>query len=378
MKNIYDDDIFDIKQSSDLNDLDQIHLLANNSDTIKFRLGHDFFSFDKDSELLLQYPDYKSLYENTNSKIIYDNGTNVNNDYGNYIVKGLQEIDFNNFKEFELDDKHDFIVTDKEPGLKIKFGNLKKSKEVQGELNNISEKLIQTEELKSVKKMIDGFSSLFSLLFLLKLNKDKTKLNENKEIIELIIDELKNDRIDFDKIYNDKNLLDKVPGLKEVLEDYKKNHIKDFELKFQSDGTVLNNYFLLEQGQKLETLLLESNIKKETLLLTYDPKSVLNTSIIPKNNDTLEFVKDFITYDNTLNYNAYSSNEIAAATLLTGIKADIADNKFNKNDNYLAEFFTLVNDNDLDLIKIDNLAEKMVLEMSVFENDLKKGFTLIS
>lgn len=377
MKNIYNDNIFDIKEKSDLNDLEQIHLLAHNIDTIQFRLGHDFFSFDKDSELLLQYPDYKSLYENTNNKIIYENGTNVNNDYANYIVKGLQDIDFNNFKDFDLDHKQDFIVTDKELGLKIKFGDTKKVKDVQSELNQISDKLIQGDELKSSKKLIDGFSAIFSLIFLLKLNKDKKKVNENKEIIDLIIDELKNDRIDFDKIYNDKNLLDKVPGLKEVLDDYKKNYIKDFELKLQSGGSVLEHPFLLEQGQKLETLLLDSNIKKETLLLTYDPKSDLNT-IIPKNNDTLEFIKDFITYDNTLNYNNYSSKEVAAAALLTGIKADIADNKFNANDNYLAEFISFVNDNDLDLVKIDNFAEKIVLQLNVFEKDLKKGFILIS
>ena len=364
--NIYNDNVYDINSLNDIRDLDQIYLLANDEKFLKFRLGRDFFAYDKLNNSLLQFPDYKSLFENVNNKLIYDKGNKLN-DYSENIVLGLKKLNFNHFKNFDLEKKDSFYLNENENGISIKL-NGHKAKNANNKVNEFIDKFdaIKQKELKPVSDILKAIASMVSLFFLINLKKVK---KEDNKIIELIIDELNANRIKIDDLLNDSNLLSRVPNLKKTLDEYKKNYVHDLDFSLDDNGFIShspNNILLLnKEVEKIETLLLENKV--EPFLLLGNPKNdtILN-DIIPENNDTMSFIKDFIIKDNTLNYENYTSNEIAAGAILAGIKMDFNMGKFDLENNLFSDFKELIHTNDLDLNKVSILSDTMISKFTSF------------
>ena len=373
-QNLYNDNTFNIQSITDIEDIDQIYLLANGTEDFKFRLGSDFFSYNKENQSLMHYADYKSLYEGTNSKLIYENGQAIDNDYADAIVNGLNKINLENFREFDLKNLEQFYVNKEDKGIAI---DLRKgatnAKSVDKGLKTVVGKfdVLKSEEMKPVKDIIDTFTSLASLLFLINLKKNKDlTADENNKIIGLMMEEINKGHFNVED-FNDK-VLNKVPGLSEVLKDYKENYCKDFNLQLNKDGEVINNssniILLEERLDKLNVLLLGEGVKP---LLLENPKDTnkLN-SIIPQENDTMKFIKDFIMKDNSLNYQNYTSNEIAAGAMLAGIKTDLKRDKFNSSDNLFPEFTDFCFKNNIDFVKIGSLSDNIIGKIT--------GFTLVN
>lgn len=373
-QNLYNDNTFNIQSISDIEDVNQIYLLANNHVDFKFRLGQDFFSYDKENKSLKHYPDYKSLYEGTNEKLVYENGKAIDNDYAESIIDGLSKINLEHFKEFDLKDLEQFYVNKEDKGIAI---DLKEGasnvKNVDKGLKDVTGKfdVLKAEEMKPVKDVIDTFTSLGSLLFLINLRKNKDlTADENNKIIGLMMEEINKGHFNVED-FNDK-VLNKVPGLTNVLRDYKENYCKDFNLHINKDGEIINNssniILLEERLDKLNVLLLGEGIKP---LLLENPKDTnkLN-SIIPQENDTMKFIKDFIIKDNSLNYQNYTSNEIAAGAMLAGIKTDLKRDKFDTTNNLFPEFTDFCFKNDIDFVKIGALSDNIIGKIT--------GFTLVN
>jgi hypothetical protein len=382
--NIYNDNVFDIRSAEDLQNFDQIFLLANSDENIKFRLGHDFFSLNKKNGQILQYPDYKSLYENINNKLIYENGNDIDNNFASIIDAAVNNLNLENFKHFDLENKKEFIVDKNEKGIAVHF-DTKKSKIIESNIKNLYAKdsTLNTPELKDVKEVFDAFISLVSLLFILKLNRKNNSSKENDDIIKLVIDQLNQGQIDIKDVEKIKEL-DAVPGLREALKNYKE-YFKEFSanLDLTQDNKIVvneNNLLLLGNGMdRIEQLLLESG---SPVFLLDNPKDINSLeNLIPENTETMSFVKNFILDDQIINYNNYSSTEIASASMLAGLKLDISLNKFDAKDNFFTETINFVSEKNLDMVKIANLSEDMVKNMTKFilieeDKDLNKGMKI--
>jgi hypothetical protein len=382
--NIYNDNVFDIRSAEDLKNFDQIFLLANSDENMKFRLGHDFFSLNKKNGQILQYPDYKSLYENINNKLIYENGNDIDNNFASIIDVAVNKLNLENFKHFDLENKKEFIVDKNEKGIAVHF-DTNKSKIIESNIKNLYAKdsTLNTPELKDVKEVFDAFISLVSLLFILKLNRKNNSSKENDDIIKLVIDQLNQGQIDIKDVENIKEL-DAVPGLKEALKNYKE-YFKEFSanLDLTQDNKIVvneNNILLLGNGMdRIEQLLLESG---NTVFLLDNPKDINSLEkLIPENTETMSFVKNFILEDQLINYNNYSSPEIASASMLAGLKLDISLNKFDAKDNFFTETINFVSEKNLDMVKIANLSEDMVKNMTKFilieeDKNLNKGMKI--
>lgn len=374
-KDIYNDNIFDIQSKEDLKELAKIQLLANDGNKLKFRVGHDFFSYEKDNDRMLQYPDYKSLYEGVNNKRIYEKGVEFDNDYGQIIKQGLDQLDLDQYKEFDLEKKDEFFVN-QEKGINVNF-NLERGQKIEKGLKGFSDKLIgNSEDLKPIKEIFDLFSKLASFLFMAGMKRSENKEGvENNKIIGLVIDELNSDRIELDKLQNDKAFMDKVPGLEGVLEEYKNKYSKDLELNLDIDkqGNVVEsekNKQLLDNSLKELEQLLENKFGKPNPMSLDGEKNLSELNkLIPENNDTMSYLKDFVKKDNSLNYQNYSAHEIAASTILAGIKTDLKRGSFDPKDKMFNEFKKFVMTNKLDIGKIGNFSNSIIKKASNFAAD---------
>lgn len=323
---IYQDGKFDINFLDDLLSLDldaegQINILGKDNRNISFRLGSDFFQFDYTTKDLLHFPDYKSLFENSNSKLVFsENQSFENNDYGKVIVDSLDIINIKSRKNKKLDERSEFIVN--KPQLSL--ASPEKRLQLKDKLSNEIKKTLPQQELKPVTDLFDVVLMVAVMAFLFKLKFNKSK--ENDELVNEIIKGLDDNTLSIDSLYKDKYLNEKIPELRDVLDLYKKNHFVEFKLMVGSDEvsstTVINNNpLLLGNEVRKANLFLENNFQ-EKLKIGYNPQFAKNSDLgkmFPDigNSKELKQASDFI--NNDKDYKKYfniSEKEVGVTGLL--------------------------------------------------------------
>lgn len=247
-RNIYDDNIKDIKNIVDLENLDafySINVLENNDNSISFEYGNDFWKYNKQTKDLHQHTDFVSLKEGVGEKV-------NNKDYGQII---LEEINSNkqieNLPQFKLEERQEYVV---EQG-KVVNGAFQITPEILNKkrtnVKNNSDRLTKNFETQEMKSQIDLIKSAIDILALSYfIVKDKVDKRKKEKFVRLIVDGLDNNTIDINKVLEDRDLLNKLPELKDVLKRYEKQKIQSTNITKEA-SLLLEDDKINEIAQKL-------------------------------------------------------------------------------------------------------------------------------
>lgn len=227
-RDLYDDNIYDVRSIDDLDDVANVNLLSKEGDTYRFELGGDFWEYKKGDGLLRQYPDYVSLVKEKNGILGYDEKNGEENPLlGKAIKKAIDsETSFEAMPNFSFAERKNYILEANGSvvgGVKlpVKLATAeqveKKSKKVEENIDK-AVKSIDTAETKPMLDLLKLALKTLSMFFM--FHKKDTLEYEKEKMLKMIVDGLDKNELDISKILSDKELHNRIPELSEVLKKY--------------------------------------------------------------------------------------------------------------------------------------------------------------
>lgn len=338
-RNIYNDNIKDIKSVNDLEDFkESLSVLEKTKDSISFEFGCDFWKYDKKKGELKQYNDFVSLQKDIGEIVFNSAKTEQTKEYGAVLAREINlNKNLNNLPYFKIAERREYII---EPTkavnntFKIPLETLEKDKRRVQEITNKATKNFDTQE---TKPFLDGIKSIIDVLALNYFLYKDFAIKKNKEkYIRKIVEGLDNNFFDINKILNDRDLIRRIPELKEVLDRYQEQNINvenpnnpfNFGDLTEPHGDIeLDDTILLEEYPKFidhkEVLTLAAEIAEKP---SYEKElfSNINDKVINKLHSSLQNDLKEIFLDSKKNKNIYEPIEFFFRDNIDEFKKDFS------------------------------------------------------
>lgn len=234
-RNIYDDNIKDVKTIQDVEGLKingNFNVLSKNEDTIFFEFGNDFWKLDKKNRKLHQYNDYRSMEMDYGDKVFDELTPTSNKDYGAVLFNSLYNSErLKDLPDFSLTERKEYVV---EPGKAVKNSIRIPAKELLQKNRNVANKFdditsnIQSEETKPIMDMIKSTIQLMALNYF--FFKKQMENKKKEDFLRKIIDGLDKNLIDVNKLMSDRNLMQQLPELDDVIKRYLQQSLSNDEM----------------------------------------------------------------------------------------------------------------------------------------------------
>lgn len=222
MRDIYDDNIFDVNSTYDLDNKKSFDILAKTDKHILFEYGNDFFRLDRLTNELVQFADFKSLKDENNGKTI--NSSEITVDYAPPLVNAIkQNKELNNIDNFSLKDRTEYIKGSIKDFHYSFYSNrdLKDKSYKKREIDQSLEAVGSAIETKETKALTDIYKATISMVSTLLLFWKPVKIEKEKNrIIKDVKRRLENKELNIQDLYSNKTLLSLVPELNDLLEKY--------------------------------------------------------------------------------------------------------------------------------------------------------------
>lgn len=224
-QNLYDDKIFNVTSLANLKE-SSIMLLSKNDENIQFEYEDDFWKYE--NGILIQYPDYVSMRDNSDGKVVFAPHEGIVEDYGASVVNTLQNMRYlKNFKNFSLEDRKEYIksVENKNDDKILPFSI---DKEALKKIEQQSEKMkraisdapvLKEKDMDSVRSMVQATVDVFVVLFTF-MKAMNVRKSSPKNIVNDVLMKLDTKEIDGNSLLNRDKLVQNNPEMKELFKKY--------------------------------------------------------------------------------------------------------------------------------------------------------------
>ena len=269
-RNLFEDNIQDVFSIQDLDQLKEeglMNVLAKTDDYLMFEAGKDFWRMDFNTGELVQYNDYVSLRDGINGQVVYSELNPDNNkDYGAVLYDTILATKIEDLPDFTLKEREDYFEDTTKGILKYNVGkefekSLEKNKKNSKEIAQKALEPLNKPETKMFVDMVDVVLETLALFYTVYNNKNKQ--HKKEELIKDILKKLDNRELDIKDVLRNRGLMQEVPELKQILEEWQKN-IQKMEVKTSISADGLFNDL---EGKNKENL----NLKK--LELVFKPST---------------------------------------------------------------------------------------------------------
>ena len=271
-RNLYNDNVTDVNSVENLKD-DTLNLLSKKGTTLQFEYSDDFWKLE--NGVLYQYPDYVSMYNHENSKVVF-NSNNMEDEnnpaYGKMIVESIKnDPSFEMLSDISLQERNNYIKNaDKSVNGAIRLpfsnreidgvGNIQRKSKQVDDITSKSLESIDKQETKAVLDLVKLAIKTLALSFI--MFKPKYASYQNDKIIDKIIKGLDDNTLDINKILADRELNQRIPELGNILKRYSEQYIP---LNMESQKEVITEIVKDKEIISVADKLSEDKLFKEQL-----------------------------------------------------------------------------------------------------------------
>ncbi len=253
-RDIYNDNIYDINNLEQLPSNPEFDILSKNRKAVCFEMGNDFWKMQRNGQLY-QYPDFVSLRNQKNGKLVFDKNLPIYEQpslYGTAVDKVLKSFDLNALPDFKLKDRSNFIKNSA-PSIKL---NDYFDKKIGLQRKQLADKAVsdtlKNYESQELKPAIDLLKAMLSVLSIFLIFSKRNKINkEKRKLTKKIIKALENKDLKASDILENQELMNQIPELKNVITRYQDKILRgNLEKKVES---LFDDVAVIDTGEKLST-----------------------------------------------------------------------------------------------------------------------------